>query len=193
LKQSISTGCLELIKLVRERLSGEELRDRVGLSEVAAVFRQERVLKWLLRDATEFERELLGVFALERKLADSLVIALGNVLQPWWRRTREVSLKWRASSGLEFVAAPEGYSSEGGWWTALSGAASALQGLGGQTSLGPTLHDRAQQVRSAVKFECEWTKAMSQTQLGDPKLVKSVVFPPGVTAIGEKRCTNLRA
>jgi hypothetical protein len=67
-----------------------------------------------LRDATVFEGELLVVLALEWKLADSLEVALENGFRPWWFRTREVSLKGRASSKLEFVSAPEGFSAEGG-------------------------------------------------------------------------------
>jgi hypothetical protein len=109
LKQSISTGNLGMFRMVRERLSEGELGDRVNLMEVAAEFHQEEVLTWLHRDATVFERELLGVFALERKLADSLVVALENGFHPWWSRTRDVSLKWLAGSMLEFVTAPEGF------------------------------------------------------------------------------------
>jgi hypothetical protein len=55
LKQSVSVGNPELIKLMRERLPEGELRDRVDLMEVAAEFHQEEVLTWLLRDATVFE------------------------------------------------------------------------------------------------------------------------------------------
>jgi hypothetical protein len=83
--------------------------------EVAAEFHQPEVLEWLLREATAFERELLVVFALERKLADSLVNAFANGFRPWWSRAREVSRNWQASSRLEFVSAPEDFSSEGGW------------------------------------------------------------------------------
>jgi hypothetical protein len=178
LKQSISTGSLELIKLMRERLPEGELRDRVELLEVAAEFHQEEVLVWLLRDATVFEQELLGVFALERKVADSLVVALENGFRPWWSRTHETSLEWRASAAMKFVPAPAGFWSDGGWWTALSGATSALRGLGPTLSEGPLRAD------CAIKFE--WTWAMSVAQMGDAKRVKSVVLPPGVTAIGEQ-------
>jgi hypothetical protein len=191
LKQSISTGNLGLIKLMRERLPEGELRDRVDLMEVAAEFHQEEVLVWLLRDATVFQRELLGVFALERKVADSLVVALENGFHPWWNRTREMSLKWPASAGMEFVSAPEGFTSEGGWWTSVSGAASALRGLGIDSSHRPGLPDGSLHVRSASEFE--WTKEMSQAQMGDAKLVRSVVFPPGVTAIGEKALFGFEA
>jgi hypothetical protein len=127
LKQSISTGNPGMFRMVRERLPEGELRDRVDLMEVAAEFHQEEMLMWFLRDATVLERELLGVFALERRLADSLVVALDNRFHPWWMRTRDISLKWRASLRLEFVPAPVGFSSDGGWWTSVSGATSALQ------------------------------------------------------------------
>jgi hypothetical protein len=109
LKQSISTGNLGLFRMVRERLPEGELRDRAELMEMAAEFHEEEVLTWLIRDATAFEQELLGVFALERKLADLLEVALENGFHPWWGRTRDMSLKWRASSEMEFVSAPEGF------------------------------------------------------------------------------------
>jgi hypothetical protein len=211
LKQSISAGNLELFRMVRERLPEGELRDRVDLMEVAAEFHQEEVLTWLHRDATVFERELLGVFALERKLADSLVVALENGIHPWWGRTREVSLKWRASSEMEFAPAPEGFSTFGGWRTSVSGATSALRGLGGEGCVGPTLSDRRSRVgsprrrtrrgptlpdgrpRVAPAVEFEWTKGMSRARLGETKLVKSVVFPVGVTAIGEQALYKFEA
>jgi hypothetical protein len=166
LKQAISTGNLELIKLMRERLPEGELRYRVDLLEVAAEFHQQEVVGWLLREATVLERELLEVFALELKLADSLVVALDDGLHPWSWRAREVSLKWRASGKLEFGSAPENFSSEGGWWTSVSGAASALPACGSRSVL-------------------EWTKAKTEAQLRYRKMVRSIVFPSGVTAIGE--------
>jgi hypothetical protein len=159
--------------------------------EVAAEFHQEEVLVWLLRDATVFERELVGVFALERKLAKSLVVALENGLHPWWNRTREVSLKWRASSDMEFVSAPEGFSSDCGWWTTLSGATSALRGLGSEIRLGPARPNEKLGVRSTG--ELKWTEAMSQAQMADAKLARLVVFPCGVTAIGEWALHNFAA
>jgi hypothetical protein len=181
LKQSISTGNLELIKLMRERLPEGELRDRVDLLEVAAEFHHEQVLAWLLRDATIFDLELLGVFALGRKLSDSLVVALESGFRPWWNCARGVALNWRASAQMEFVSAPEGFSSEGGWWTNVSGVTSALPGPGSSGGGGPTRSNRLSRVHSV--FNCEWTKTVSDAYLA--KWVKLIVFPPGITAIGE--------
>jgi hypothetical protein len=82
LKQSISIGNLELFKLMRERLPEAEFRLRDDLMEVAAEFHQVDVLVRLFRDASIFGRELLGVLALERKLADSLVLAFENGFGP---------------------------------------------------------------------------------------------------------------
>jgi hypothetical protein len=97
--------------------------------EVAAEFHQNEVLVWLLRDATVCERELLGVFAFERKLADMLLVTFENGFRPWWYRTREVSLKWRASSELEVVSPPKGFSARGGWLGVKYGGESALPAL----------------------------------------------------------------
>jgi hypothetical protein len=184
MKMAMSTGNLELIKLMRERLPETEFQYRVDLLEVAAEFHQPEMLTWLLRDATVFDCELLAVFALGRRLADSLVVAFGSGFRPWWSRTREQASKWRASSRLDFMSAPEGFSAEGGWWTDVLGVVSALTALGCEGGDGPTQMDAAHGGRSA--FGGEWTKTMSQTQLGDGAVVKSIVFPVGVTAIGEQ-------
>jgi hypothetical protein len=130
LKQPIAFGKVELIKMMCERLPEGEFGHRIDLLEIAAEFHQDEVLGRLLRDATVFERELLAKFALERKHAASLEIAFESGLRPWWSRTRDESLRWRASSRLGFMPAPEGFSSDGGWWTDVSGAVSALPPLG---------------------------------------------------------------
>jgi hypothetical protein len=75
LKQSISTGSLELFRMMRERLSERDLRERLDLMELAADFHQWEVFLWLCRDATICERELLWLFALEGKLAVALLRA----------------------------------------------------------------------------------------------------------------------
>jgi hypothetical protein len=55
LKQSISNGDLELLKMMRERLPEAESRVRDDVMEVAAEFHQEEVLVWLVRHATVFD------------------------------------------------------------------------------------------------------------------------------------------
>jgi hypothetical protein len=114
LKMAISTGSAELIKLMRERLAETELGARLELLEVAASFHQVEVVAWLLRDATFLERELLVLFGLEYKLADTLEVACESGCRPWWHGSREMALKWRASASVEFVPAPEGFSADGG-------------------------------------------------------------------------------
>jgi hypothetical protein len=120
LKQSISVGGLGLFRMMRERLEEAALQDRLDLMELAAEFHHEEVFVWLFRDATHCERELLALFALERKQADTLDVALENGFHPWWSGNREVALKWRASAGLEFAPAPDGFWAEGGWLRATS-------------------------------------------------------------------------
>jgi hypothetical protein len=186
LKQSLSTGNLELIRLMRERLPETEFPERTDQLQVAAQFHQSEVLRWLLRDATVFEGELLMVLSLERKLAHSLVIALENGFRPWWSRTRHASLRWRASAKIGFVSAPEGFSSEGGWWTDISGVVSALPVPGRESTrllsqpnsgvtdgAGGTVSD------SGV----EWTAAALRNK---DAVVKSLVLPAGVTAMGKE-------
>jgi hypothetical protein len=85
LKMAISSGNLELIRIVVARVP--QLRERVDLLEVAADFHRVDVLAWLLRDASVFERELFMCLAIERRLADAVVVALDERVVPWWGRT----------------------------------------------------------------------------------------------------------
>jgi hypothetical protein len=130
LKMAMSTGSLEMIKLLRERLPEPEREARGELLEVAAEFHQWEVLLWVLRDSTVFDSELLAVFALERRLADALVVVFASGLRCWSSRTNEAAAKWRASLRMDFGPAPEGFSSSGGWWTDLSGSTSPLPAFG---------------------------------------------------------------
>jgi hypothetical protein len=148
--------------------------------EVAADFHQLEAFEWLFRDATVFERELLGVFALEQKLADMLEVALENVYRPWWDETREWALKWRASGVLNFGTSPEGFSAEGGWWTDVSGVVWALPALG----CGAVCNGN-RRPGSELEGTGEWTKALSEALLGGRTQTRSIVFPAGVTAIGD--------
>jgi hypothetical protein len=132
LKMAISTGSHELIRVTRERLPGAEaeLGESIDLVEVAAEFHQDEVLAWLFRQATICPRELLAVFALERKLSDALSLAVEGGFAPWWYRARELTLKWRVSAELEFVSAPKGFWVEGGWWSSKRGRETPLPPLG---------------------------------------------------------------
>jgi hypothetical protein len=150
--------------MTRERLP-EELRDRLDLMEVAGEFHQGEVLAWLLRYATIPERELFSVLALERKLADSLMVAFENGFRPWWYRTREMSLKWRPSVKLEFTSPPDGFSVRGGWLTFKKGGDSAL----------PALDKGGSRV---------WTLPRSV----DRRDLMCAVLPAGVTAMGVSAC-----
>jgi hypothetical protein len=107
LKMAFSTGNLELIRRMRERLPEGEFRSGLDLLEVAADFHRLEVVAWLHRDIDVFEGERLVVFALEHELADTLAVQFENGFHPWWGETRVVSEKWRAGAGMGFVAAPE--------------------------------------------------------------------------------------
>jgi hypothetical protein len=121
LEMAVSTGNLELIKMMRERLPESVLEDRLELMEIASECHHGEVLIWLLRDASLLDGQLLWTFALEEKLADALLASMEAGHGPWWHGVRELSQEWRASSELELVAAPEGFSLEGGWWRSKSG------------------------------------------------------------------------
>jgi hypothetical protein len=132
----------------------------------------------------------MTVFAFDKKFAVSLVVGFDNGFHPWWGRTRAASLKWRASSELEIAAAPGFFSSDGGWWTDVSGVVSALPALGCEAVGKPM------QPLSVVRdgaFEVEWTATMPHAQLGEKAAVKSIVFPARVTAVGERALAGFEA
>jgi hypothetical protein len=91
LKMALSTGSLELIRLIWERLPESETAHRAGLLEVVADFHWDEPLAWLLRDANDVGRE---AFALERHLADGLVVGLENGLQLWRWRVLDAAGHW---------------------------------------------------------------------------------------------------
>jgi hypothetical protein len=107
LKMAISSGNLELIRLAWERLP-EEHETRFDLLEVAADFHREEPFVWLFRDATGLEREAFLEIALERRLADAVVLAVATGSRPWSTRSRDVAVAWRAAISLEFGTPPEG-------------------------------------------------------------------------------------
>jgi hypothetical protein len=89
--------------------------NRVDLLEVAADFHRDEPLAWLVRDATELEREVFAEFALERKLADALLTAFESGLMVWSRRCRAMASEWPAGRGVEVFLAQDGLSSGVGW------------------------------------------------------------------------------
>jgi hypothetical protein len=108
LKMAISSGNLELIRLIWARLPMEQ-HMRGDLLEVAADFHRDEPLSWLFRDSSVFEQELFFVFALEEHLADGLLEVLGEGVRPWWQGTHRMAAKCRAGEKVEFGEPPEGF------------------------------------------------------------------------------------
>jgi hypothetical protein len=160
LKMAISSGNLELIRMIWARLPGEQ-RSRGDLLEVAADFHFEEPLGWLFRDSTVFEQELFFVFALEAHLADGLLAVLCEGVRPWWQRTREAVAKCREAGKIEFGIPPRGFRADSGWWENASGVVREI----------PALPSK------------KWTAATSKSTLGTVGEVVSIVLPSGVTAI----------
>jgi hypothetical protein len=108
LKMALSTGYPEMIRLIWQRLPEEQDR-RLDLLEISADFHREAPLGWLFRDSNEIEREVFAECALERHLADALLVGLRNGPRPWSWRTRELAASWPAAgSGIVFGSAPNG-------------------------------------------------------------------------------------
>jgi hypothetical protein len=213
LKMAISTGSAELIKLMRERLAEAELGARLDLLEVAADFHQVEVVAWLLRDATILERELLVLFGLEYKLADTLEVACESGCRPWWHGSREVARKWRARAGVELVPAPEGFSGEGGWLMAKGGEETALPPVdsggdwvwtlrdsfkgkalvcaalpAGVTTIGRSAVEACSELMH-VKIPSSVTK-IEEFALGGCSGLTRLEFPSSLTTIGPLACYN---
>jgi hypothetical protein len=114
LKMAISSGNLELIRLIWARLPDEQ-HSRSDLLEVAADFHREEPLRWLFRDSNVFEQERFFMFALEGHLADGLLELLGEGVLLWWWRTRDFGAKCREAGEIAFGEPPEGFWTDGGW------------------------------------------------------------------------------
>jgi hypothetical protein len=124
-KMAISSGNVEVSRMLWQRLPEAEQEFRLDFLEIAADFHQPEPLTWLFRDASPLEREVFAEFALKRHLADALLVVEGGV-QIWSWRTRELAGAWAAAVGLELVPAPEGLSVDCGWWVNESGAVTTL-------------------------------------------------------------------
>lgn len=161
LKMAISSGVIELVRMIWGRLPSDDQRLRLDLMEVAADFHRDEVLGWLFRDGTIVEREFLTVLTLERRLADA-ILAVGEWgFRPWWRRTQEAAAEWPAVGGMMFFDPPEGFSFDGGWRVDADGSASAIP------KAGPV----------------QWTSQMSNSILAGRCEVNALVLPYGLESI----------
>jgi hypothetical protein len=88
------------------------------------------------------EREILGEFVLEQKLADGLLVAVRNGLRLWSIRTRDSASRWPAARVLAFVAPPSGVSIDCGWTVTTSGEAGVVPPPDGKWGLPSDGHSR---------------------------------------------------
>jgi hypothetical protein len=103
---AVSSGNVEIIRIVWDSLSG---RDRVVTSqflEVAADFHRAEILMWLFDNASVGVRERFIQFALRRHLADSLLAVLKGGYLPWSRSSREAASRWPPASVIPFRTPP---------------------------------------------------------------------------------------
>jgi hypothetical protein len=149
---AISCGNLELIRMLWQRSSEAEQWHRMDLLEVAADFHQEEPLGWLLRDATDLEREAFGAFALERRLADALVAGVESGWVPWSWRTRVLAANWQTATRLEFGPAPDNLSLGSRGRVDVAGKVIELPPINGPwTQVGSAVaFDHADEVKSVV-------------------------------------------
>jgi hypothetical protein len=177
-----------LIRLLWERLPAEHER-RFDLLEVAADFHRDEPLVWLFREATEIEREAFAAFAIERRLADSLLLALENGLAPWTNRTREMAGLWPAAAGVEFFETQRRLSPDCGWVVRVDGGVSGLRSEVGEWK--PARGHRQRIQRLVVPRRV--TGLTSRACYGCPKLT-GISLPSEMESIGSyafRGCTGL--
>jgi hypothetical protein len=171
-----------------ERLPAEHER-RFDLLEVAADFHRAEPLVWLFRDATEIEREAFAAFAIERRLADSLLLALENGLAPWANRTWELAMIWPVAVGVEFCGTPRRLSLDRGWILRVDGGVSSLRCEVGEWEPARRHRQRVQRLMLPRRV----TGLASRAFLGCPRLTE-VSLPSGLESIGSRAfscCTGL--
>jgi hypothetical protein len=215
LKQAISTGNAELIRLMWQRVPEGDRLHRADLLQVAADFHREAALGWLFRDAAVLEREILGEFVLDQKLSDGLLVAVRNGLRLWSSRTRDLASRWPAAREVAFVDPPNGLSIDCGWSVALSGEARVVPPCDGKWFLPDDVpHVRLAQVTlprgvTRLGHDC-FNTCRSMTRVWLPEGLKrigkaafymcgwltKVVIPPSVSRIGGSAfsdCDSLKA
>jgi hypothetical protein len=115
LMMAIAGGLRELIRNVWNRPPAEERGSRWWAVSVAANRHRHEPLAWLLRDATDLERESLFEWAIRGHAADALVVALDEGILPWSWRTLELSSTWPVVARIERGDPPLGLSFGMGW------------------------------------------------------------------------------
>jgi hypothetical protein len=182
MKMALATGSLELIRLVWERLPGG--RDtRVDFLEVAADFHRDEPLAWLLRDATDLEREVLYAFALDHRLADAVLLC-----GPGWSwRAGELAAAWPVASGLSLRPAPAGLSIDCGWWVSTAGTAFPLTHA---DSGWDSAIDRSTLTELAIP---NGLTAISDSAFSWSRHLVKLAIPPSVTVVGERAFWGCRS
>jgi hypothetical protein len=101
LAMALSSGDLELIRLVWDRLPDSVRNRKLDHAMVAAEWHRFEPLMWLLREASPVELELFACFALETHLADAIMAVFDGQLKPWLKRSRAAASKWGPAQKLE--------------------------------------------------------------------------------------------
>jgi hypothetical protein len=206
---ALATGDLELIRLMWARLPGEQL-GRCDLMEVASDFHRDEPLLWLYRDASDLEREALAEFAMEFRLADTLLF---TGVRPWSRICRELAALWPAARSLVMNRRPsKGASVETGWTVSAIGATplvtrqrvlqrSAIEATPMRATIPPsavsvgqdTFDGRAGLMRVSIPPS---VRNFGARAFAGCSSLRSLTIPPLVTTIGERAfadCTGLVA
>jgi hypothetical protein len=189
---AISSGKLELIRLIWRRLPEVEREHRFEYMETAADCHHHEPMIWLFRDASELEVELFADFALEAHLADALLLAVQNGLRPWSWHCYELAAAWRTASALEFGSPPSGIMIESGFLVDVDGRVVDVP------LLSPTWHyygiDRMNATRS-TRLIMPWgvERVADHSLAGCPELTR-LVLPSTMTTLlrsALEGCTGL--
>jgi hypothetical protein len=104
--KALANGSAELIHLFWDAWPEERRVVRPQFLEVAGDYHRVDVVLWLFEQAAPRVRESFFIFALRRRMADSLVAVFDGGYRPWSRAAREVAAGWPAARDLEFATTP---------------------------------------------------------------------------------------
>jgi hypothetical protein len=105
-RAAISSGNLELIRVIWDALSDEDRVARLRFLETACDFHRVEAVAWLFEKASPRTRESFICFSLRRRLADSLLAIFASGYRPWSDQARSLASSWSASRSLEFDSPP---------------------------------------------------------------------------------------
>jgi hypothetical protein len=174
---AIASRSRELCTLISRALPSGRQTGRLEFMKVAADYHVDRELRAIWPSATDTERELFACFAIERRLADALILGAPDGHLMWSARGVALAREWPAVANRTCIhpslVSDDNWRerrdrADGGWWVDRDGSI---------TPIAPTVSE-GWRVPEGI----------------DRGQIYELVLPPGVTSIGEEGlagCTRL--